>query len=299
MAAATVAASLPTLGASADDAKMPAGGESLFADVNGIRMHYVRAGSGPLVVLVHGWPQTWFAWHGIIPRFASRYTVIAVDLRGCGQSQRTEGGYDKRTIAEDLRALISHAGFREAYVVGHDMGGKASYFLAHLYPDAAAKLVLVDCLLPGTENLDALHGGAWHYGFHMAKDFPEMLTNGREREYIAAQIKAWSYKKDAISNVSIDEFARHYATTGVMTAGFNYYRGLKEDALFAETFRARKLKMPVLAIAGKFGVGDKLADALSKESDQLTRVIALDSGHFVVEESPEFFVKEVSQFLAA
>jgi pimeloyl-ACP methyl ester carboxylesterase len=294
-----LASALPLRHATADakSSELPAGARSLFADINGIRMHYVRAGSGPLVLLLHGWPQTWFSWRPIIPRFASDYTVIAPDLRGCGQSERTESGYDKRTIAEDLRVLIAYAGFRNAYVVGHDMGGKAAYILAHLRPDAVSKLVLVDCLLPGTENTDALHGGAWHYGFHMAKGFPERLTQDRERDYIAAQIKAWSHKKDAVSEASIDEFARHYAAPGAMTAGFNYYRALRDDAALAATLKQRRLRMPVMAIGGRYGVGDKLANALAPQSDRLTRVIAEESGHFVVEEAPEVFVAELSRFL--
>lgn len=295
----TVAGAIPLRHARADvrSSSLPVGAESSFADVNGIRMHYVRAGSGPLVLLLHGWPQTWFAWRDIVPVLASDYTVIAPDLRGCGHSERTARGYDKRTIAEDLRWLIAHAGFARAHVVGHDMGGKAAYILAHLHPDAVSQLVLVDCLVPGTENTDALRGGAWHYGFHMAKDFPERLTRGRERAYIAAQIRAWSHRKDAVSEASIDEFARHYATPGGMTAGFNYYRTLREDATLAESLRGQKLKMPVFAIGGRYGVGDKLAKALAADCDDLTSVIAEDSGHFVVEEAPEFFASELTRFL--
>lgn len=299
LTAAMVASAVPFQRSMADvkTSNLPVGAESVFADVNGIRMHYVRAGSGPLVLLLHGWPQTWFAWRNIFPALTSDYTVIAPDLRGCGQSERTEGGYDKRTISEDLRGLIAHAGFSRAHVVGHDMGGKAAYILAHLHPGVISKLVLVDCLVPGTENTDALRGGAWHYGFHMAKNFPERLTQGRERTYIAAQIRAWSHRKDAVSEASIDEFARHYATPGGMTAGFNYYRTLREDAMLAESLRGQKLEMPVLAIGGRYGVGDKLAKALAPDCVDLTSVIAEDSGHFVVEETPDFFATELTRFL--
>ena len=129
--------------------ELPAGATSHFAQINGIRLHYVSIGSGPVVILLHGWPQTWFAWHGLMPHLATRFRVIAPDLRGTGLSERTKSGYDKRTIAEDVRALIVHAGVTQAHVVGHDMGGKAAYVLAHLYPEIVAKLVLVDCLLPG------------------------------------------------------------------------------------------------------------------------------------------------------
>jgi pimeloyl-ACP methyl ester carboxylesterase len=276
---------------------LPEGAKSHIAEINGMRMHYVAVGSGPVVILLHGWPQTWFAWRNVMPRLANRFTAIAPDLRGVGLSERTQGGYDKRTVAEDLRALIAHLGAADAYVVGHDMGGKAAYTLAHLYPTIVSKLVLVDCLLPGTENMDALRGGAWHYGFHMAPDIPEMLTKGRERDYISAQIKAWSHKKDAVGEEAISEYARHYAAPGGMTAGFNYYRALREDASLATTLRDRKLSMPVMTITGRYGVGDKLANALHAEANNLSNVVAEDSGHFVAEEAPEFFSEKLMAFL--
>ena len=243
-------------------APLPKGGESLFARVNGIKLHYVRVGSGPTVVLLHGWPQTWFAWRNVMERLSSRFTLIAPDLRGIGLSERTAGGYDKRTIAADIRALIDEAAGGRAHVVGHDMGGKAAFMLAQLYPEHVEKLVMVDCLVPGTENMDASRGGAWHYGFHMAPEFPEMLTKGRERDYITAQIGAWSHTKGAVPEAAIAEFARHYASERGMTAGFNFYRALKDDAAAVAAFEGRKLNMPVLAIAGRHGVGTRLAEAL-------------------------------------
>ena len=193
-------------------------------------MHYVEAGSGPTVILLHGWPQTWFAWHDTIAHLSSRFRLIAPDLRGTGLTERAASGYDKQTIAADIRGLILQLGLSKANIVGHDMGGKAAFVLAKLYPDFVERLVLVDCLIPGTEVTDALKGGAWHYGFHMAPDIPEMLTKGRERAYIAAQIRNWSFRKDAVSDHAIDEFAKHYAAGDGMATGFNLYRTLRKDA---------------------------------------------------------------------
>jgi pimeloyl-ACP methyl ester carboxylesterase len=278
---------------------LPSGASSRFATLNGIRLHYVIAGSGAPLVLLHGWPQTWAAWRATMAAFSDRFTVIAPDLRGLGLSERTPSGYDKRTIAEDIRALIALEAGGRATVVGHDMGGKAAFVLAHLYPDSVARLVLVDCLVPGTENTDALRGGAWHYGFHMAPDVPEMLTAGRERAYIREQIRAWSYKKDAVSEDAITEHAQHYASPGGMTAGFNYYRALPIDAALVATFVERHLPMPVLTIAGQYGVESKLADALRGRVPNLTAVIAEHSGHFVAEEAPEFFQAQLERFLLA
>lgn len=267
-----------------------------YAQVNGIRLHYRAMGDGPVLLLLHGWPQTSFAWHRIMPRLARQFAVIAPDLRGTGLSDCPPKGYDKRTIAEDARALIAHFGASAAHVVGHDMGGKAAYVLAHLYPECVSKLVLVDCLVPGTENMDALRGGAWHYGFHMAPDIPEMLTRGRERDYIRAQIRAWSHDKGAIGEAAISEYARHYAAPGRMTAGFNLYRALREDAQLVVTLRGKELSMPVMTVAGRFSVGNRLAEAIREEAPHLISVIA-DCGHFVAEEVPDFFCSRLEAFL--
>ncbi|WP_244594695.1 alpha/beta fold hydrolase [Methylosinus sporium] len=277
----------------------PAGAESRFLEVDGLRLHFVTLGAGPAVVLLHGWPQTWFAWAATMERLARRFTVIAPDLRGVGLSDRPPSGYDKRRIAEDIAALIDRAAGGRAYVVGHDMGGKAAFMLALLHPEKVARLVLVDCLVPGTENMDARRGGAWHYGFHMAREIPELLTKGRERDYIAAQIRAWSFREDAVSAAAIDEFARHYATPGGMTAGFEYYRALPEDARSVAALADRRLDMPVLAIAGRHGVGERLAEALRPKARALSSIIVEESGHFVADEAPEVFWREAERFLSA
>jgi pimeloyl-ACP methyl ester carboxylesterase len=284
---------------SAETALLPPGASSRFVSANGINLHYVTMGKGPTLLLLHGWPQTWFAWHKVMPRLADGFTVIAPDLRGTGLSDLAPAGYDKKTIAEDLRSLIEQVGGGKANVVGHDMGGKAAYVLAHLYPQVVERLVLVDCLVPTTENMDPLRGGAWHYGFHMAADFPELLTRGRERDYIRAQIKLWSWQKDAIDEAAISEFARRYSEPGRMTAGFNYYRGLRDDIPIVAALRGRKLTMPVMTITGQYSAGSRLSDELKDEAPTLKSVIAKDCGHFVAEEVPDFFVEQVQQFMGS
>jgi len=268
-----------------------------YANVNQIRLHYIEQGTGPLVILLHGWPETSYEWRSSITSLSKKYRIVAPDLRGLGLSQRTLSGYDKQTIAKDIKALIGHLGEKQAVIIGHDMGGKVAYIMAHLYPNIVKKLVLVDCTIPGTENADALHGGSWHYGFHMAKDIPEMLTKGREKEYIQAQINNWTVQKNAIDESVIVEYVKHYSAEGGMTAGFNYYRALKEDAKFVEKFRGQSLSMPVLTISGRQSVAEKLPEALLKESPGLEKVIIDECGHFVPEEKSRLFNEIVRRFL--
>lgn len=273
--------------------------ESRTARLNGCDIHYRVAGSGPPILLLHGWPQTSFAWLGVMHRLADRYRLIAPDLRGTGLSEKTVSGYDKRTIAEDIRHLITREADGQAHLVGHDMGGKAALVQALLAPDTISKLVLVDCSVPGTENMDTWRGGLWHYGFHMAPDIPEMLTKGRERDYIASQIKAWSHRKDAVSEEAISEFASHYAKPGGMTAGFNYYRALKADAELMASLKDRRFVMPVMTIGGRQSVGNKLADFVAPQCDRHVGIIVENCGHFVAEEAESEFCDHLVRFLAA
>ncbi|SFL54220.1 alpha/beta fold hydrolase [Methylorubrum salsuginis] len=303
---AAAGALLPRGQASADPARdrtdaalLPPGGTRHFVAANGVRLHAVTAGSGPPVVLLHGWPQTWYAWRDTMERLSDRFTLIAPDLRGIGLSERTASGYEKRTLAADIAALIVQRAGGRARVVGHDMGGKVALALAYLHPECVERLVLVDCAVPGTESGDALNGGAWHYGFHMAPGFPEMLTRGRERDYIRAQIRTWSHRKDAVTEAAITEHARHYATSGGMTAGFNLYRTLPQDAELIASFGERKLDIPVLTIGGRYSVGNRLAAAMRPRATKLESVIAQESGHFVPEEEPTFFCDQVARFLSA
>jgi pimeloyl-ACP methyl ester carboxylesterase len=277
-------------------ADLPKGAESKFAQVNGIRLHYVKMGAGPLLILLHGWPQTWYEWRKVMPALAGKFTVVAPDLRGLGLSEKTQTGYDKQTIANDVAALIKHLEERSAIIVGHDMGGKAAYVLGLLHPEMVTKLILVDCMPPGTEKMDPAKGGMWHYGFHMAAEFPEMLTKGREREYISAQMRKWLHQKEAIGQNALDEYAKHYASPGGMSAGFNYYRTLLDDAKFVGAYADRKFAMPILTVAGRYGVADNLFKAMGPKAGNLKGVIAEESGHFVPEEAPAFLAEQILNF---
>lgn len=270
-----------------------------YVEVGALRLHYLEAGDGPAVVLLHGWPQTSHAWRGTIERLKGRFRLIAPDLRGIGRSDRPASGYDKRSIAGDVAGLIERLAGDRAAVVGHDMGGKAAWTLAMLRPERVSKLALVDCLMPGTENMDAAHGGAWHYGFHMAPDIPELLTRGRERDYIAAQIRAWSHVKDAVSDADLDEYAARYAEPGAMSAGFALYRALPEDARLAAALRDMPLEPPVMTIGGRQSVGGRLAAAIEPQQPGHRSVVIENCGHFVAEEAPEEFCGRLSEFLSA
>ncbi|NUB46470.1 alpha/beta hydrolase [Fertoebacter nigrum] len=277
---------------------MPKGARSEFVEVNDIQLHYVTMGSGAPMILLHGWPQTWWSWRHVMERFSDRYTVIAADLRGCGLSEITKTGYDKANLAKDIAELIDKVAGGKAIVVSHDMGGKTSYMLAHLYPDRIEKLVMSDCQVPGKENPNTLDGRGWHFGFHQAENFPEMLTEGRERAYIGAQLHNWSYSKTLFSEEEITEYARQYTRPGGMTAGFNLYKAMPQDSALAETFHGKPLPFPVMTVAGRHGANNYLGDAMKLEASDFVGHIIPDCGHFVVKEAFEEFCAHLDEFLA-
>ena len=154
-----------------------------------VRLHYVTAGKGDPVVLLHGWPQTWYEWRRIIPALAERYTVIAPDMRGLGDSSKPATGYDKRTVAADIYQLVRKLGFEKIFLVGHDWGGPVAYAYACAHPGDVRKLVILDVAIPGA-GLEKIpqatrRGGIWHIAFHNVRDLPEALIAGRERTYLS------------------------------------------------------------------------------------------------------------------
>src|SRR6266487_5151755 len=159
-----------------------------MASVNGIQLHYVIGGHGNPIVLIHGWPQTWYEWRHVMPALAKNYTVIVPDLRGLGDSSKPVTGYDGKTTAQDIYQLVSQLGFKDIFLVGHDFGVQVAYSYAAAHPNEVKRLVILDVPIPGIgpgENIT----GLWWVQFHMVRDIPEMLVEGHEREYLT-----WFYR---------------------------------------------------------------------------------------------------------
>ena len=287
-----------------------------YAEVGEVMLHYVTAGppiaskhlkseQNPPVVLLHGWPQTWFEWRHIMPALAASRTVIAPDLRGLGDSSRPLDGYDKKTVANDIWRLMTETlGHSQFDLVGHDWGGPTAFALAAAHPDAIRRLAIIDVVIPGDGGDFSQGGRRWHHQFHMTPDLPEALTAGRERLYLQWFYQTFAYRPGAIDEAALDEFARTYAQPGAMRAGFNYYRALPQDAAdnakrLATGFR---LPMPVLAIGGGVsyphgrGRGGDVEASLKRVATNVRGVVIPESGHFVPEEQPEAVARLLLEF---
>jgi pimeloyl-ACP methyl ester carboxylesterase len=274
-----------------------------FVEVNDIRLHYVRAGKGTPIVLLHGYPQTWYGWRKVIPLLAQNYTVIVPDMRGLGQSSRpADGDYTKKNVAVDIYQLMQRLGYARFAVAGQDMGGPVAYALAARYPEAITSLVAIDTGIPnfGLEAaMNPAEGGSWHFGFFATPTFPEMLTRGREVEFLTqfAFRSPYVYQQAAVTDADIAEYLRSYSTPEGMSAGFGYYRAFAQDRLDNQAF-SRKLTLPVLAIGGEHGLGEFTAVNLRNAAENVKSAIIKDCGHFVYDEQPEALANEILTFLA-
>ena len=272
------------------------------AELSDVRLHYVTAGDGPPVVLLHGWPQTWYEWRHVIPALAEHHRVIAPDLRGLGDSSRPEGGYDKKTVAGDVWELVdSELGQTRFQLVGHDWGGPTAYALAAAHPEVVTGLVIIDVVIPGDGGDFSQGGRRWHHQFHMTPDLPEALILGREEIYLRWFYRTFGHRPDAISENDIAEYLRTYAQPGAMRAGFEYYRALPQDAADNAEIVARfKLPMPVLAIGGGGGRGRgaEPEQSLRRVATNVRGEIIGACGHWVPEEQPERLARLLLTFFA-
>ena len=274
-----------------------------YARLSGLVMHYVSAGSGFPVVLLHGWPQTWFEWRHVMARLAPRYRLIAPDLRGLGDSTRPLEGYDSQTLAGDIHELLSeHLGIADYHLVGHDWGGPTAFALAAARTDAVRTLTILDVAVPGLGPDFSQGGKRWHHAFHMTPDLPEALVTGRERQYLSWFYREFAYRPDAIGPEDLEEYLRTYTQPGALRAGFSLYRNIPRNiernrALQASGFR---LPMPVLALGGarmeSRGRGREVEESLRLIADQVTGGAVEDSGHFIPEEQPDALVTRMIDF---
>jgi pimeloyl-ACP methyl ester carboxylesterase len=274
--------------------------ESLSTD--GVSLHSVIGGQGPALVLLHGWPQTWWAWHRVLPALAEHFTVIAVDLPGLGDSTKPRSGYDTDTVARRIHALVTDLGHEEVLVVGHDWGGAVAYSYAAQYRAAVRRLVVIEMLVPGFGWDDLLTpssaGWVWHMAFHAVPDVPEMLTSGRERAYMTMFLRTMgAYDTTAVTDADIDEYVRCYTAPGAWHAAFEYYRAWFDDVRQNEVHGVTPLEMPVLAIGGAFSSGPFPELSLREVASDVTGRIIERCGHWVASEQPEELTEALLGFL--
>jgi pimeloyl-ACP methyl ester carboxylesterase len=273
------------------------------AAVNGIQLHYVMGGQGDPVVLVHGWPETWYEWHKVMPALAKNYTVIAPDLRGLGDSSKPVTGYDGKTLAEDIHQLVTRLGFETIFLVGHDIGSNVVYPYAAAHPTEVERLVVIDVPPNGFFPEPQVNGGPplWWILFHQTPDVPEALTEGKEMEYLSWHYQNLAYNPAAITQEAINEYVSKYSAPGGMRAGFEHYRAMPQDTIQNQNYSKTNLTMPVMTLGAGyipvFGGPNTFAEYGMKQLAQnVTAITVPNSGHYIPEEQPEVVVKHLNNF---
>ncbi|MDA3627942.1 alpha/beta hydrolase [Saccharopolyspora oryzae] len=280
---------------------MPSDGVAL---VNGLRVHYTSAGSGPGLVLLHGWPQTSHCWRKVIPELARTHTVIAPDLRGYGLTDKPRDGYDKRTMATDMAELVSALGFESVSVVGHDRGARVAHRWGLDRPDQVDRLAVLD-IVPTREMWRRVNAEAatayWHWFFHLQPDLPERLAGNDIAGYLGYFFERWTVNRHGLEPAAIDEYVRAFSAPGALRAGFDDYRAAPLDDEHDNADAGRKLTMPVLALWGSAGLPAKLPmrEIWRDYAENPTCAEIADCGHFLPEERPEQVLAHLREFLAA
>lgn len=297
----TSAAAEPDLSDAALARSLPGGFEEGFADVNGVRLHYVAGGEGPALVLLPGYPQTWWAFSDVMPALARDHRVIAVDLRGMGASGKPGTGYDLRTMATDVRDLVLAMGYEEADVVGHDIGAMVAHVHGLAFPESTRRLVLMNVLAPDASlfQLPLLPppGGGFHpwwWAFNQAPGVPEQLVAGRSRVLVDALVDGLALDPARIDERDRTVYADAYDTPEALRASSGWYRAMSQD--IATGAGAGVLPMPVLGLASGLNVG-YFQQALPPRAADARIVEIPDSGHYLPEEQPELVVEALRAFL--
>ena len=267
------------------------------ASVNGIHLHYVTGGSGSPIILLPGWPETWWAYHKVMPELSKTHRVFSVDLRGMGASDKPVGGYDKKTMAEDISGLITQLGYSDTYVVGHDIGAMVAFSLAENHPNQVRKLMMLDTSHPSPayaslpllpfgdtfgDRADDVHPYFWWFAFHQVKGLPEQLLEGR-----AGLEQDWFFHYMLKNDASIDTtdravYAAAYSSRDAIRASDAWYQAFNKDIADFEGYG--ELTMPVLGVAGP--AFPRLKALLDAKAPGSATIRIEGTGHFIAEEKP-------------
>ena len=271
---------------------------SHHVEVEGLSLHYLVAGEGPAVVLLHGYAETSLMWRPIMPLLAERFTVIAPDLPGIGDSAIPNDGQDMATAARRMHALVRSLGVEKASVVGHDIGLMVAYAYAAQFPSETTKLAVMDAFLPGVGDWQAVFNSPdyWHFRFHGPT--PEALVQGRERiyfEYFWNDLAA--DKAQSLPESDRAAYTALYARPGRMRSAWSYFVSFQQAAADFANFSKTKLTMPVLAVGGDKSLGGFLAEQMKLVAADLNVVVIKNAGHWILEEQPTQTTDALVKFL--
>jgi pimeloyl-ACP methyl ester carboxylesterase len=272
--------------------------QSRTAEIDGIQLHYLTAGHGPALILLHGYAETSLMWKPIMPVLAERFTVLAPDLPGIGDSAIPDSGLDMKTAAIRIHALARSLGVEKAKVVGHDIGLMVAYAYAAQFPSEVEKLVVMDAFLPGVGGWEAVYNapGLWHFRFNGPT--PEALVQGRERIYFEHYWNDFAADKaHSLPDADRIAYTTAYARHGRMRAGWGYFVSFPQAAKDFAQLSQTKLTMPVLSIGGEKSLGVVLGEQMKLVASDVTVVVLKNTGHWILEENSKETTEALLKFL--
>ena len=278
--------------------KSPQSIQSRFATVNGVRLHYLIAGAGDPVILLHGYAETSHMWRPLMLELAKTHTVVAPDLRGAGQSSTPAAGYTKAEMAQDIHALMRKLGYEHIQIVGHDIGLMVAYAYAAQYSSEVDRIALMDAFLPGVGDWRNvwLMRDLWH--FHFYGKTPLALVHGRERIYFEHFWNDFAANpKHSVPERDRRVYTKAYARPGGMRAGFEYFRAFEKDARDFTRFTQTPLSMPMLVLTGEKASGEGLIQQARLVATNVEGVVVRNSGHWLMEEAPHQVIPKLVEFL--
>jgi pimeloyl-ACP methyl ester carboxylesterase len=268
-------------------AQPPAGFESRYAKVNGITLHYVTGGKGEPLVLIHGFGENWYVWNRLLPILGEHFTVIVPELRGVGESDKPEGGYNKKTMATDIHELVKQLHFNKASVVGHDIGLMVAYSYAAQFRSEVKKLVMMEATIPGADPYYTEgKKSAWWWGFFSWPHSAELVA-GKEEFFITEFWKAQAYLQNRETREEMNEFVRAYKTPGAITSSFKWFAAFTQDEKDNAVLMQHPLQMPVMVIGGDKHDGPMLEGVIKVVAPAGKMIMVKDGGHWLMQERPE------------
>jgi pimeloyl-ACP methyl ester carboxylesterase len=277
-----------------------------FIEAGGPRLHVVDGGrpDGPTVVLLAGFPQTWYAWRKVMPLLAGRFRVIAIDLPGQGHSDRPAGPYDTHTVADSVHAATAGLGVSRYWLAAHDVGAWVAFSLALNHEDQLLGVALLDAGIPGITLPETIPTDpdrawkTWHFAFHLVPDLPEQLLAGRERDYVGWFLKRKALSPDTFSEAEIGRYAGEIARDGGLRASLAYYRDAASSARKNHSsLRRRRLSVPVLGVSSDHGSIPDMAASISPYAENVTGVVISGAGHFIPDEQPAALARALVDFM--
>jgi len=276
---------------------------SRYVDTGELRLHAVTGGGGPPLLLIHGWPQTWYAWRMLMPTLARDFSVIAVDQRGIGLSDKPRDGYDTGTLASDLVKLMNALGHQRFAVYGTDVGMPIAYALAADHPDRVDRLVVSEAPIPGVSPSPPLflppplNAMLWHLAFNQLPKINEQLVTGREEIFFGAEFDA-----SAGTHKLPEDAVRYYIDTlkdpDHLRGSFGFYRAIPTTTAQNEQRKTRRLTLPVLAIGGAESSGEGPGTTMKLTADDVQTLVIPGCAHWVAEQAPDQLLAALTTFLA-